>query len=80
MKQWSEQFESTVRANLLTADPDIRLTSTTSLGTLQLDSLSVMALLTALECNFNRTMPPSALARGLDTTLGDLWSHCATLA
>lgn len=76
MEPWSEQFESAVRSNLLSDDPDLQLESTTSLAALQLDSLSVMALVTSLECSFKTTLPPDALARGLDTTLGDLWAHC----
>jgi acyl carrier protein len=77
MQPWSEQFESTVRANLLSAEPGLPLAATTSLSDLHLDSLSVMSLVTALECSFRTMLPPDALARGLDTTLGDLWSHCA---
>lgn len=76
MEEWSEQFEETVRTNLLSAEPDVQLTPTTSLASLQLDSLSVMALVTALECSFKTTLPPSALVHGLDTTLGDLWFAC----
>lgn len=76
MQPWPEQFESTVRTSLLSAAPDLPLTSTTSLATLQLDSLSVMSLVSSLECSFKTTLPPNALARGLDTTLGDLWSYC----
>ncbi len=76
MQTWSEQFESTVRSSLLSAEPDLPLTSTTSLSDLQLDSLSVMSLVTQLECSFKTTLPPDALNRGFDTTLGDLWTHC----
>jgi acyl carrier protein len=77
MHPWSERFESAVRASLLAARPDVVLTPATSLSALRLDSLSVMALVTSLECDFRTTLPPDALARGLDTTLGDLWSYCA---
>jgi acyl carrier protein len=77
MQPWSERFESVVRASLLAARPDLSLTPATSLSALHLDSLSVMALVTSLECDFKTTLPPDALARGLDTTLGDLWSYCA---
>ncbi len=76
MQPWTERFESAVRASLL-ARPDLSLTPATSLSALHLDSLSVMALVTSLECDFKTTLPPDALARGLDTTLGDLWSYCA---
>ncbi len=77
MRVWSELFESTVRASLLSASPDLPLTSTTSLSDLHLDSLSIMSLVTQLECSFKTTLPPDALTRGFDTTLGDLWSYCA---
>jgi acyl carrier protein len=77
MQPWSENFESAVRASLLAARPDLALTPSTNLSALHLDSLSVMALVTSLECAFKTTLPPDVLARGLDTTLGDLWSYCA---
>jgi acyl carrier protein len=77
MQPWSDKFESTVRAALLAAEPDVRLTPTTTLAALHLDSLAVMALVTSLEVSFKTTMPPDVLSQALDTTLGDLWSHCA---
>jgi acyl carrier protein len=77
MQAWSDQFESTVRASLLAAEPGLRLTPATSLSALRLDSLAVMALVTALEVTFKITMPPDVLVQGLDTTLGDLWGYCA---
>lgn len=80
MQPWSEEFESAVRASLLTSAPDLPLTPSTSLMALQLDSLSVMSLVTSLEYNFKTTLPPDALARGLDTTLGELWELCARSA
>lgn len=78
MEDWSEQFESAVRASLLSHDPDTQLTPATTLAALQLDSLSIMVLLTSLEQSFDTAMPPDALARGLDTTLGELWSYCTS--
>ena len=80
MQPWSEEFEAAVRASLFTADPDVQLTSMTSLANLQLDSLGVMALVTSLEQTLKTTLPPNALARGFDTTLGDLWSYCVGTA
>lgn len=77
MEPWSEQFELTVRANLLSIAPNITLTSTTNLASLQLDSLSVMALVTSLEGSFKVTLPPTVLSRGRNTTLGELWAHCS---
>jgi acyl carrier protein len=76
MQPWSAQFESAVRASLLSAAPDLPLASTTTLSVLNLDSLSVMSLVTEIECAFKTTLPPDALARGFDTTLGDIWSYC----
>jgi acyl carrier protein len=80
MQPWSERFESAVRGSLLAARPNLFLTPTTSLAALHLDSLSVMALVTSLECDFKTTLPPDALANGFDTTLGELWSYCARAA
>jgi acyl carrier protein len=77
MQPWSERFESAVRASLLAARPDVVLTPATTLSALRLDSLSVMALVTSLECDFKTTLPQDTLANGFDTTLGDLWSYCA---
>ena len=76
MEKWPEQFETTIRRNLLNTHRDVELTSTMSFARLGLDSLSIMALVTSLEQTFKKTLPPNALARGLDTTLGDLWTYC----
>lgn len=75
MTTWSKDFEAVVRSHLLTADRDISLTPNSSFSELELDSLSVMSLLTALEQHFNRMLPGHALDQGLDTTLGSLWTH-----
>jgi MbtH protein len=77
---WSTQFESAVRASLLSVEPGVRLSSTTTLADLHLDSLSVMVLVTSLEQSFNITLPQDVLVRGPDTTLGDLWSCCTKSA
>lgn len=74
---WSTQFESAVRASLLSVEPGVRLSSATTLADLHLDSLSVMVLVTSLEQSFNTTLPQDVLVRGPETTLGDLWSCCA---
>lgn len=79
MPSWSSQFESAVRENLLTIEPGRALRETTSLADLHMDSLSVMSLVTSLEVTFRTTLPPDALARGFETTLGELWSHCECL-
>ncbi len=76
MQPWSEEFDAAVRASLLHSDADLHLATTTSLTSLQLDSLGVMALVTSLEQSLKTTLPPDALAKGFDTTLGDLWSYC----
>jgi acyl carrier protein len=78
MQSWSAEFESAVRENLLSAEPGRALRETTSLADLHMDSLSVMSLVTSLEVSFRTTLPPDALARGFETTLGELWSHCGT--
>ena len=75
MTIWSDDFESVVRAHLLAAGRDVALTPGSSFADLELDSLSVMSLLTALEQRFNRMLPGHALDQGLETTLGGLWAH-----
>lgn len=79
MRPWSERFESTVRASLLSVEPGLPLSSATRLADLQLDSLGVMSLVTQLECSFNTTFPPDVLVHGFDTTLSELWSYCAAV-
>lgn len=75
MNLWSEQFDATVRSHLLTANPNMLLTSVTSFSDMEFDSLSIMTLLTALEHSFGTVLPEQILDKGLDTTLGDLWLH-----
>lgn len=75
MSQWSEQFESIIRSHLLASNAKVTLTPKTTFSDLELDSLTIMSLLTALENGFSKMLPEHALESGLDTTLAGLWSH-----
>lgn len=60
--------------------PEFELRPETSLAELELDSLGIMSMITQLECNFGIVMPAEALAKGLDTTLAELWTFCSAPA
>jgi len=67
-----DKFVSVVRQTLVQDNPTLNITPSLSLADLELDSLSVMILISSIECEFGVTLPPDGLVRGFDTTMGDL--------
>ena len=68
-----EKFSAIVASHIPNAEQHFHIVDSTSLADLEMDSLTIMSMITAIEQDYGVTLPETCLAAGLDTTLGNLW-------
>ncbi|GLK99160.1 phosphopantetheine-binding protein [Dactylosporangium matsuzakiense] len=77
--QWDDNFEATIRQSLPFLAPDVSLAPDVDLLALGLDSVRMVAVMVALENEYDVQFPDEVLTAETFATPGNLWRVVAAL-